>query len=244
MSLPEVSGLRLHLDDGVLCATLARPPVNAIDLALVEGVHSALERCLPDARALLLAGEGPAFSAGLDLKAVPGYSPAEQKALADGINRLVRFLYTLPLPTVAAVNGHAIGGGLVLALTCDMRVGARGDYRLGLTETRVGVPYPEAAIAVVRAELAPHVARRMVLEARNHGPAQALRWGVLDELADQPWERGLALAKDLAASPAGAYARIKDQLRAGTELERPERFAVDAAAQRAAEDVLRGRRET
>src|SRR4051794_28557504 len=104
--------------------------------------------------AVVLAGRPGFFSAGADLKAVPSYGPDEQRAMVDGINRMALGVYALPCPVVGAITGHAIAGGLVLALCTDLRVvSSQGKY--GLTEVRVGVPYPQAAIGVVQAELPP-----------------------------------------------------------------------------------------
>ena len=206
--------------DGIALLRFERPPANAIELESARELEAALARLETDAdaRAVVLTGHGRFFSAGLDLKVVPTYGAAEQRAMVMAINRLISRFYGLPLPAVAALNGHAIAGGLVMALACDYRIGSRGDYRLGLTETRVAIPYPAAAMAVVRAELAPAAARRLVLLARNGTPEDALADGVLDELqpADAYFARALAVARELAALPRAAYARIKRQLRAST----------------------------
>jgi len=197
-----------------------RPPANAIELESARALESLLAQLetAGDVGAVVVTGQGRFFSAGLDLKVVPAYAPAEQQAMVMAINRLLGRLYGLPLPTVAAVNGHAIAGGLVLTLACDYRVGSRGDHQLGLTETRVAIPYPLVAMAVVQAELAPAVARRVVLLARNAGPEAALADGILDELAapETLLARALEVARELATLPRGAYGRIKRQLRAPT----------------------------
>lgn len=204
--------------DGVALLRFARPPANAIDLDAVRALEATLADLEADAatRAVVLTGHGAFFSAGLDLKVVPTYGPDEQRAMVTGINRLIRRLYGLGVPTVAAVNGHAIAGGLVIVLACDLRIVSDGPHRIGLTETRVAVPYPVAAMTVVTAELSPTVARRMVLLARNGTVADAVADGVLDER--QPAEallpRALAVAGELAALPRDAYARIKQHLRA------------------------------
>jgi enoyl-CoA hydratase len=89
----------------------------------------------------------------------------------------------MPIPTVAAVNGHAIAGGLVLMLACDWRLAVDREALFGLTEIRAGVPYPAAAHAVVQAELAPAAARELVLAGKNHGTERALALGIVDEPA-------------------------------------------------------------
>ena len=197
---------------------LDRPPANAIDLDLAEAFENALatieERDETDA--LVITGVGSCFSGGLDLKAVPTYDRAQQQAMVMAVNRMFGRLYGLPLPTIAAVNGHAIAGGVILTLGCDYRIGAEGNYKLGLAEARVGVVYPVAAMAIVRSELAPATARTMVLTARNYNPREALEMGVLDELQppDRLLARAMEVAGEMAALPRSAYRRIKRGLRA------------------------------
>ena len=94
--------------------------------------------------------------------------------MVSGINRMVLATYGMSCPVIAAVTGHAIAGGLVLALCADLRV-ASLEGRYGLTEVKVGVPYPQAAIGVVRAELATHAARSLVLGNRLIDGREALR---------------------------------------------------------------------
>jgi enoyl-CoA hydratase len=117
---------------------------------------------------------------------------------------------------VAAVTGHAIAGGLVLALCADFRVASsQGSY--GLTEVKVGVPYPQAAIGVVRAELPPHVARRLVVGNELIDGDEATRIGVFDEglPSDRVLPRAEEIAARLGAMPAAVYERTKRDLREG-----------------------------
>ena len=203
--------------DGVATVTMNRPPANAIDLSFLEELDRALvavgERSA--IRAMVLTGHGSVFCAGLDLKAVPRYDRAQQNRMLAGLNELIHRLYAMPIPVVAAVNGHAIAGGLVLALACDWRVAAETGALFGLTEIRVGVSYPVSAGAVVRAELTPQVARDLVLAGKNHDPGRALALGIVDEL--QPVSAvpacSEAKARELAMAPTEGYARIKHQLR-------------------------------
>ncbi len=238
--------------DDIATVTMNRPPANAIDLPFLEELDRALaaigERAAT--RAVVLTGHGSMFSAGLDLKAVPGYGRAQQNRMLARLNELIHRLYAMPIPTVAAVNGHAIAGGLVLALACDWRVAVERGALFGLTEIRAGVPYPVAANAVVQAELTPAAARELVLAGKNHGPDRALVLGIVDELkpASVVLERSQAKARELAMAPSEGYSRIKHQLRGHALAQMADAIAAGdpqhdnwlfAATQAAAARVLR-----
>src|SRR5438067_7723883 len=204
----EYVALRDH-DGGVVVLSADRPPANAMDVGLLGELVEAVERLAHEVpRALVLAGRPGFFSAGADLKAVPGYGPEQQRAMITGINRMALGVYDLPCPVVGAITGNANAGGLVLALCTDVRVAESGG-RYGLTEVKVGVPYPQAAIGVVAAELAPHSARALALGNQLIGAEECLRLGVFDELAEP--DRVLARARErgaeLSASPRGVCAR-------------------------------------
>ncbi len=211
---------RLEVCDGIAIVSLDKPPVNAFDLGLVRDTEECLRKAVDerDARAVLITGKGRCFSAGLDLKTVPYYTPTQQRQLVEDLNRAVAWLYGLSLPTIAAVNGHAIAGGFILAIACDYRVGTSAACSLGVTESRVGIPFPASTMEVLRSELEPAVARRMALTGRLMGPEEALANGVLDELcpADRVLARAKEMAMELGALPRGAYAKIKLQLRGET----------------------------
>jgi enoyl-CoA hydratase/carnithine racemase len=220
-----VSSTRIHIDQVGQIAVLRidRPPANAIDLELADEFATALEGVENNdsIAALVVTGAGSCFSAGLDLKAVPTYDRAQQQAMVMQVNRLFGGLYRLPLPTIAAVNGHAIAGGVILLLACDYRIGAEGDYKIGLAEARVGVPFPVAAMAIVQSELSNSVGRKMVLTARNWNPQKALSMGVVDELQppEQLLPRSIEMAQEMATLPRTVYGRIKRDLKR-TSLER------------------------
>lgn len=198
--------------------TVDRPPANAMDLALLGDLVEAVESLAADVpAAVVLAGRPGFFSAGADLKAVPGYGPAEQRRMVDGINRMALGVYGLPCPVVCAITGHAIAGGFVLAVCGDHRV-ASTEGRYGLTEVKVGVPYPQAAIGVVRAELTASAARVLALGNRLVDAEECVRLGAFDEAlaSDAVLDRSVAVAQELAALPADVYARTKAELRSAT----------------------------
>jgi enoyl-CoA hydratase len=204
--------------DDLVVVRMQRPPANALDPELMAAGAEAVGRLRERApRAIVLTGSGRFFSGGVDLKLAPTLSGDEQRDMVIAINRMFTDWYGLPHPVVAAVNGHAVAGGFILALCADHRVGSlTGSY--GLTEVKVGAPYPAAAIGVVRAELSPGAARRLVLGGELVGADAGLALGLFDEVAepDDVVEAALGAARRLAALPPATYAKVKDQLRGPT----------------------------
>jgi len=197
--------------------TLRRPPANAMNLELTEEIATVFQHLGQDkpVRSLVLTGQGTSFCAGVDLKSVPHFDEARQRRMVDALNRAFYAVYSCPVPVVGAINGHAIAGGLVLALCCDWRIAVKTPFLAGLTEVGVGVPYPVGAMEVVRQELRPDVARRLVLFGQNI-TAAAVEAGVLFDEAVDPealLDRAMAKASEFAALPQTAFARSKRQLR-------------------------------
>ena len=191
-----------------------RPPANAISIELLDepwtrsriGCRGAGRRGDRRARWVLLGRSRPEGGAGVRTDV--------QRRMVSGINRMVLATYGMPCPVIAAVTGHAIAGGLVLALCADLRI-ASLEGRYGLTEIKVGVPYPQAAIGVVRAELPSHAARRLVLSNELIDGTEALGLGLFDEVLepDAVLPRALTIATEMAAFPADVYAATKRELR-------------------------------
>ena len=212
---------RLNLSvrtDGVAVLTLANPPMNTMDAPLLEEMSSLFEGLAaePAVQAAIVRGEGRAFSAGLDLKLVPELDRLGQRRLVDALNDCFGTLYAWPKPLVAAINGHAVAGGMILALCADWRVVADVPMEASLAEVRVGVTYPVAPLEIARSELAPATARRLILlgESLDAREAEALR--VFDERVppDELMTRALARAQRYAALPPNAFATTKRELRA------------------------------
>jgi enoyl-CoA hydratase/carnithine racemase len=163
---------------------LNRPPVNALNLELVAALRQAVEAAPQDGvRALVLSGAPGRFSAGLDVPQLLGLD-------RTGIAELWREFYTLlkglarsPIPIVAAITGHAPAGGTVLPLFCDWRVGAEGDFKLGLNEVRVGIILPPMILAALRRQVGPRQAERLAVTGALISPQEALNVGLVDELA-------------------------------------------------------------
>jgi enoyl-CoA hydratase len=206
---------RVEESDDIAVVTMDRPPANALDPAFVEeGVEVAEKLRAQRPRAVVLTGAGAFFSGGADLRVVPALGPEDLTRMARGTNELFRTWYALDVPVVAAVNGHAVAGGLVLALCGDHRVAATTG-RFGLTEVKVGIPYPPSAMAVVRAELTPPVARRLVLRGELFDAQQMAEFGVFDEVVadDRVLDRAVEIARQMSELPQGTYGVIKRSFR-------------------------------
>jgi enoyl-CoA hydratase len=208
--------ISLEQHGSIAVLRLDRPPANAFCLELGRELETALAADdATGAGALVLTGAGRFFSGGLDLKLVPSYSREEQRDFLGLLNRLIAKLYAWPVPVVAGINGHAIAGAFILALTADYRIGPEGTAQFGLTEARVGIPFPAVPMIILRAEVGPQDVRYSALYARNFGPEEAQRRGLLDELRPpgSVVERAIEVARDMASMPADAYRRIKYQVR-------------------------------
>ena len=170
--------------DGIHALRLARPPVNALNPELCRLLREAVIGAVADgARGIVLSGGPGVFSAGLD---VPHLLSLEADALRDawsGFIDAARVLAQSPVPVVAALDGHAPAGGCVLALCCDYRVMAAGDYRIGLNETQVGLVAPEGIQRLMRRVVGPHRAERLLVAGAMVDAQQALAIGLVDELA-------------------------------------------------------------
>ena len=170
-----VPSARVEHEEMVAVVTLANPPANAMDATSLNELGDIFDRLANDVgvTAVVVIGDGRSFSAGLDLKAIQHSEPGEQEELIEALNRAFLAVYSCPRLVVAAVNGHTIAGGLVLALCCDIRLVADVDLKVGLAEVRVGVPYPVGAIEVVRHELVradrPPARSRRRAHRRPHG---------------------------------------------------------------------------
>lgn len=234
VELPELSCIIVELDGAVAHVTLARPErLNALSRQLLREVV-AVSRWLDDRRDVKVAvvsGAGRAFSAGFDLEDFTTMEPgASQRDTAD-LGRLAAEALTDTRPlTIAAIHGHCVGGGLVLAAACDLRVAA-DDTRFSIPEVDLGIPLAWGGIPRLVRELGPAVTKELVLTCRPFGAAEALALRFLNrvipaaELAATVDE----LARDLAAKPGFSLRTTKQQVNAVMEeIGSTRRNAVDA----------------
>lgn len=195
---------------GVTVLRLRHGKVNALDLELLRAITAALAE-VDERAAVVITGTGTAFSAGVDLHRVVAGGPSYLQEFLPALTAAFLAIFDHPGPVLAAVNGHAIAGGCVIAAACDVRVMSQGT--IGLAELSVGVPFPVAALEIMR-HAAGAAASRLVLAAELLGPAQAQAIGLIHRVE----EPGVLLpsvlgqAQRMAQMPAGVFAVSKRQL--------------------------------
>jgi enoyl-CoA hydratase len=238
-SLPREGGVGrfqdvLERDDidveGVPVAVLrmAHGPVNAMDLELCQALAERFRGLAADpARVVVLTGSDRAFSAGVDLKRCAAGGDAYVEKFLPALADAFRAAFELPKPLVAAVNGHAIAGGCVLAACADVVLMARGAARIGVPEIRVGVPFPRIALEVLGVAVGERGARELVMGAQTCSPERAAQLGLVHEVvpAAELGSRAVAAAAAMARDiPPDTFATTKGQLRRAA-LERTDRYA-------------------
>ena len=185
--------------DGVGRLTISNPAKrNALDRGVLDGLVDALSAV--DARCVVLTGEGPVFSAGYDIADLSTEHLAEAAAelLTHPFEAALAALDAVEVPVVAALGGHAFGGGLELAVACDLRVCAPAA-RLGMPPARLGVVYSHTGLRRFVDAIGSTRTRELFLTARPVDAAEALSWGLVNEVVDDVAARSVALAAEIAA---------------------------------------------
>jgi len=201
-------------EDAVTIIRLDDGKANAISHDGIAGIHEGLSQAKTSGGAVALLGRPGRFSAGFDLN-VMGESPdAARELVAAGAGLLVCMLRS-PLPIVAGCTGHALAMGALLLLAADRRIGAAGDFKIGLNEVAIGMPLPRFAVRLARDRLPKRHVVEAVMLAGVYPPEIAVDVGYLDGVvpADTADEAAVAEAGRLAALPGTAFAATKRDLR-------------------------------
>ncbi|KAA9157167.1 enoyl-CoA hydratase/isomerase family protein [Amycolatopsis acidicola] len=207
-----MTSIRIEKTGPVAVLRLEHGKANALDTGLCRELAAKVDES--GARALVLAGSAKVFSAGVDLRRIRDGGAPYVREFLPALSDAFLAVFGFPGPTVAAVTGHAIAGGAVLAAACDRRVMASGAGRFGLTELAVGVPFPLVAIEVLRCAYGDPVLSELALSGRTYAAPDALARNLVHELAapDAVVSRATEVALELAAAPEGAFAHTKAQL--------------------------------
>jgi enoyl-CoA hydratase len=199
----------IRLDDG---------KVNAMSQPFFDALNAALDRAEKDrARAVVITGRPGVFSAGLNLKLLPTLPPEDLTRTMIEFGRTIHRVFAFPIPTVAAVSGHAIAGGAMLMFACDLRLVAEGLHRIQLNEVAIGLTLPSWAITIAEFAVPPRWHTEAILHARLYSPEEALERGIVQAVVrpgDRLQDEALAAAGRLRALDTIAYAGTKARQRA------------------------------
>ena len=224
--------IRIEEQEKIALLRFANGVTNAISQEMVAELTDSLAQLRGSCRGLVLAGGEKFFSIGLDLPRLLQLDRRQMDLFWQGFDRILLDLYTLAVPTAAAINGHAVAGGTILALTADFRFIAEGRNLMGLNEVNIGVPVPYLADLMLRQLIDARAANEMVFGGELIDPQKAEAIGLVGEIVarQSPETRALETVKALAAKPKHAFGLIKENR---TEAVR-QRFMQNRDAKRAA----------
>jgi enoyl-CoA hydratase len=228
--------IEVKTDDRIATVTLAHGKANALDIECCDAIaQQFIALRSADVRAVVLTGQGRMFCAGVDLPRMLDGGADYIRKFLPALHRLYDAVFFFPKPVVAAVNGHAIAGGCVLACCADRRLMVAGNARIGVTELLVGVPFPPLAFEVIRFATPPAFFAEVLLTGATYLPDVAQARRLVDELvpAAELLARATTAAKTLAALPPATFAQTKAQLRQDAAA----RVAASAATEQAVTEI-------
>jgi len=228
--VPDIDAVRLERQDELGLLIMQSGVTNPIDEDLIDGLDRGLEAVRRDDGlvGLVLTGSNDKFfSIGLNLPQLIGQGRQETLAFYHHFTETCLALYTFPKPIIAALNGHAVAGGCILALCCDYRFLADGRRRMGLNEIHLGVPVPYVADCILRHLLGARLAREIVDGGQFYEAQDLLRMGLVDRTmpSDELRHQAGAKARELGRAPGGVFAKIKRDRTEGIEAEIRSRLA-------------------
>ena len=209
-----MSSVSVSRRDGTAVMMLDRRVTNALDLGLINELDENLEKMEqdPGVRGLVLGSASDRFfSIGFDIQKMFDYPRQDFETFFRAFNRVSLRLYTLPKPTAAALTGHAVAGGCILALCCDVRFMAEGRKLMGLNEIQLGVPVPYLPDCILRDIAGTRIAREVMETGRFYEPMECLQMGMVDGVfpAGEVLVRAVENVRSQAVWPPKAFAGIK-----------------------------------
>ncbi len=207
-----------RFDDGIAVITMDDGKANVMSTAVVDALDRHLDQAEADgARALVIVGRPGKFSAGFDLSEMTASSESMRALVVHGARWMMR-LYGFGMPTVAACTGHALAGGALTLLSCDVRIGADVGCKIGLNEVAIGMALPKFAVELARDRIKREHFGSATMAAQIYDAAGAAEAGYLDQVVPEAEvvDAAISEARRLAALRTGAYAITKLNLRAAT----------------------------
>jgi enoyl-CoA hydratase len=210
-------GITYEARDGVGTITLDDGKVNAMAEPVFAELNAALDRAETDRPlAVVIAGRQGYFSAGLNLKVLPTLAPADFERTMVAFGETMLRVFAFPIPTVAAITGHAIAGGAFLAYACDERYFAYGPYKIHVNEVAIALPLPTWAVAIAQTAIPQRCHVEAILHARAFNPEEAVARNLVHAVVpptDSVVTEARKAAERLAGLDLPAYAVAKTKMR-------------------------------
>ena len=209
--------VNFNIKDDIAIIELDDGKANVFSQATSEAVLDALKQAESEAKATVIQATGDKFSAGFDLKVMGGSEQDKNAMVLTGFKTLMH-IYAHPQPVVAACNGHAMGMGAFTLLVSDTRIGAEGDYKMGLPETAASMQFTRFLLTILQAELTTSFMKTAALQSQMCNPKSAIDAGFLDMLVPAEALHATAFkgAQALTQLPIGQYGHNKLELRQDT----------------------------
>jgi enoyl-CoA hydratase len=209
------ASIRTDTRGPVTVVTMDDGKANALSPTFMRALRDTLREATSASGAVVLAGRGGFFSGGLDIKLLPSLPHEERVEMVKDLGRLLLDVFLCPRPVLAAMTGHALAGGALLALACDLRLGVDAPARFGLNEVAIGLPVPTFGVEIARTTVAPQWQTELCLHARVLTLPEARDRGILESLhaPDALVDAAVARATPLAAFSTSAYEATKVRLR-------------------------------
>ena len=209
--------MKFSLEEDIAILRFDDGKANVVSHQFADELCGGLDRAETEAKAVIIIGRPDRFSAGFDLNEFKKGADAAQELLRHGTEMFLK-LYRHPQPVIAACTGHAIAAGAFLLLSCDTRIGTKGDFKIGLNETAIGSAFPVFGYELAKSRLSKRHLLAALVQSRLYDPTGAVDAGFLDEIvnADQVESRALTVAQQLSSLPPKSYAKNKQDLRAAS----------------------------
>ncbi len=204
--------MNIEQHDGVALLRMQTGKANAMSASFLNALDQALDELYrKKTGAVVLTGYEKHFSAGLNLLELWEYDRSQLTQFLERFSSVFLKLMRLPQVMIAAINGNAIAGGAILAQTADYRLMARGDFRIGVNEINVGLPFPRQVLEILRERLPRASHFDAFYRGLLYAPDEAQKVGFIDEVCapNELEARAMAIAQELAGKDREALARIK-----------------------------------
>ena len=224
--------VNLSIHEGIATVTIKRPKVNAINEQVVSELRDVFRDLAlnTQVKAVILTGKGSFFSFGFDIPGFMNYSKEEFHRFVMSFSELVQHIFVFEKPVIAALNGHTVAGGCILAIACDRRVMVTGKAKIALNEITIGATIFTSIAEILKFTVGSGNAQRILYSGTMHSADEALTLGLVDEVQSEEGFDGAVLraARELAERDGEAFGSVKRLLRkdALDRIERDERGSV------------------